>query len=231
MEKTRSCIIIIPAYNEEKTIKEVVTGVKKYGDVCVIDDCSEDFTPEILQNIKGIHVIFHRKNTHIPGCLLDGMRYAVKKNYVYAVSMDAGLSHSPDEIPLFLKHPEADLVIGCRREKINTPLFRRALSKAGNFIYNFCLDIPKNMAGRYYADLTSGFRRYSYKAMKLLLAKNMKSRSFDFMVESAHYISAEKLTISEVPITYQYSNSSLSVKVLKDCVTMCLKILFTPIKP
>jgi dolichol-phosphate mannosyltransferase len=228
LEKTRNCIIIIPAYNEEGTIKKVVTGAQKYGDVCVVDDCSEDFTPEILKNIKGIHVVFHQKNTHIPGCLLDGMRYAVEKNYRYAVSMDAGLSHNPDEIPLFLKHPEADLVIGCRKEKISTPLFRRALSRAGNFVYNLCIEFPKSMAGGYCTDLPSGFRRYSYKAMKLLLARSMKSRSFDFMVESARYISAQKLTISEVPITYRYSNSSLNVKVLKDCITMCLKILLTP---
>ena len=226
MEKTSDCIVIIPAYNEEKTIEEVVTGAKRYVDVCVIDDCSSDATPVILRRIEKVHVIRHKRNTHIPGCLLDGMRYAVENGYDYAISMDAGLSHNPDEIPLFLNSKDADLVIGFRKERIDTPAYRRALSSMGNIIYNICLDFPGSMFGRYLRDITSGFRKYSKRAMRVLLAEDMKSRSFDIMIESAHFIIKHNLTISEVPITYRFTTSSLNSRVILDCMKMCFKLVF-----
>ncbi len=219
-------ITIIPAYNEEETIMQVVTAAQRYTDVCVIDDCSNDFTPEILGRIDGIHVIHHQRNTHIPGCVRDGMRYAVENRYRYAIFMDAGLSHDPDEIPLFMKHPSADLLIGCRKSKFYTPLFRQLLSIVGNFIYNISLDFPRSIFGRHYRDISSGFRRYSYKAMKLLLSKCMQSRSFDIMLESAHQIYKNGLSISEIPISYRFSNSSLNGRVILDCIGMCFKLIF-----
>ncbi len=226
MGRNGNYLTLIPVYNEEESIREVVYGAKKYADVCVIDDGSSDSTPEILQSIEGIHVIHHRKNTHIPQCLRDGMRYAVEQGYFYAITMDAGMSHDPDEIPLFMNHNGADLIIGYRKEKLGTSIYRRFLSAVGNIIYNICLDFPRSIIGTYHRDITSGFRRYSRRAMKLLLSKNIESRSFDIMLESAHYISRNNYTISEIPITYRSSSSSLSMRVINDCIRMCLKILF-----
>ena len=121
MEKKSDYLVIIPAYNEAETIEELVLRVKKYADVCVINDNSNDATPEILGQFPDIHVIHHEKNTHIPSGLLDGMRYAVSKGYAYGIAIDAGLSHNPDEIPRFIDHPHSDLAIGTRIEKTNTP--------------------------------------------------------------------------------------------------------------
>ena len=77
-----------------------------------------------------------------------------------------------------------------------------------------------------YKDITSGFRRYSRKAMSLLLSKQMKSKSFDLLFESAMHIYRNNLIISEVPITYRFSNSSLSPKVVKDSVYACARSIF-----
>lgn len=226
MDKTFKTLIIIPAYNEEETIGEVVKRAMKYADVCVIDDCSSDTTPEILAKIEGIHIIKHSINTHIPGAIIDGMKYAVENNYACAISMDAGLSHNPDEIPLFLEHPQSDLLIGIRTTKRNTPLFRKCLSMFGNITYNLCLNFPKTMPyKKHYRDLTSGFRRYSFDAMKLLISKEIQSKTFEFMLESALYIHKSGMIISEVPINYNFSNSSLNYKVISNCINMSLKHL------
>jgi dolichol-phosphate mannosyltransferase len=225
MFRTSPCITVIPAYNEEETILRVVEAAKRYTDVCVIDDCSSDFTPEILNRVPGIQVIRHERNTHLPGCLRDGMRYAVEHGYRYAIFMDAGLSHNPDEIPLFVEQAPSDLLIGCRTMKLHTPLGRDLLSRVGNFIYNVCLDFPRSLFGPYYRDLTSGFRRYSSRAMKLLLAEGMRSRSFDVMLESASLVRKNKLTISEVPITYRFTNSSLNGRAIVDALYMCVRLL------
>jgi dolichol-phosphate mannosyltransferase len=219
-------LIVIPAYNEESTIEEVVTRAKKYADVCVVNDCSNDATPQILAHIDNIHVIDHYKNTHIPGAIIDGMRYAKENGYKFVITLDAGLSHNPDEIPLFMGYPYTDLLIGSRKKKLNVPLYRRMLSFVGNCIYNISLDFPKNIFKKiYYKDISSGYRRYSNKAVNLLLSKRIESKSFDFLIESLMYIYKEKLTISELPITYIFSNSSLNLSVIKDCMTMCLKLI------
>jgi dolichol-phosphate mannosyltransferase len=225
VEKTHSCLVIIPACNEESTIAQVVLGARRYADVCVINDGSRDATREILNKIDGIHVITHEKNTHIPGCLRDGMRYAVERGYRYAVTMDAGMSHCPDDLPLFINHQNAALLIGCRKKKINTPLSRRVLSAIGNIIYNLTLDFPKSLFHSYYRDIPSGYRRYSSEAMQLILSRNMSSRSFDIMLESVHLIHRHNLRIAEVPVTYRFSTSSLNLSVIRDCIRMCLRVL------
>ena len=176
MEKKSNYLVIIPAYNEAETIEELVLRVVKYADVCVINDNSNDATPEILERLEGIHVIHHEKNTHIPGGLLDGMRYAVEQGYAYGISIDAGLSHNPDEIPRFIDHPHSDLAIGTRIEKTNTPPFRKALSFVGNIIYNSSLEFPASIfKSKYYKDISSGYRRYSNKAMQLIISKKTES--------------------------------------------------------
>jgi dolichol-phosphate mannosyltransferase len=228
MKKQRNFVVIIPAYNEAETIKEVVLRAKRYADVCVINDNSSDRTPEILASIEGIHVIHHKQNTHIPGGVRDGMKYALQCGYDYAITMDAGLSHNPDEIPRFIEHHHSDLVIGIRTEKIDTPFFRKCLSASGNLIYNSVLDFPWSLLqGKYLKDVTSGFRRYSKSAMDAVLAQDLKSRSFDIMIETVSRIYRQNLMISEVPISYQFSNSSLNTKVVSDCLKMSLKLIFS----
>ena len=174
MEKHSDYLIIIPAYNEEETIEELVVRAKKHADVCVINDNSKDSTPEILKKFSDIHVIHHAKNTHIPGGLLDGMRYAVEQGYAYGIAIDAGLSHNPDEISRFIEHPHSDLAIGTRVQKKNTPLFRKTLSFVGNIIYNSSLEFPVSIfKKKYYKDISSGYRRYSKKAMQLIISKKI----------------------------------------------------------
>ncbi len=176
MKKHNDYLIIIPAYNEEDTIEELIIRAKKFADVCVINDNSNDATPEILGRFSDIHVIHHEKNTHIPGGLLDGMRYAVSKGYAYGIAIDAGLSHNPDEIPRFIDHPHSDLAIGTRIDKTNTPLFRKALSFVGNIIYNCSLEFPASIFKlKYYKDISSGYRRYSNKTMHLIISKKPKA--------------------------------------------------------
>jgi dolichol-phosphate mannosyltransferase len=231
MEKKSDYLVIIPAYNEEDTIEELIIRAKKFADVCVINDNSKDATPEILEKFSDIHVIHHEKNTHIPGGLLDGMRYAVSKGYAYGIAIDAGLSHNPDEIPRFIDHPHSDLAIGTRMVKTNTPLFRKALSFVGNIIYNCSLEFPASIFKRkYYKDISSGYRRYSNKAMQLIVSKKIESKSFDVLFETVMYVYRNRLTISEVPITYDFSNSSLNPNVVKDCLRMCLRVICKPRK-
>ncbi|PJZ63164.1 glycosyltransferase family 2 protein, partial [Leptospira adleri] len=136
-------LVVIPAYNEEETIREVVERALVYSDVLVVDDASRDRTPEILKelikkNPKKLFTIRHEKNTHIPGGIQDGMKFAVEKKYDSVVTMDAGLSHDPDKLPDFIR-TDADLVIGSRVTSDGVPLYRKLISFAAAKVMNYCI--------------------------------------------------------------------------------------------
>lgn len=227
-----SCLIIVPAFNEELTIFDLVMQLKKYGDVCVVNDCSTDRTGKILDSIQDINVITHTKNTHITNTILDGIEFAIEKGYQFAITIDAGFSHDPKEIPKFLDaSPSIDLLIGYRVKKVNVPLYRHLLSLSGNLFYNVILNFTSSLflKKRFFKDLTSGYRRYSYKSMTLLIEKRRQkkihSRAFDFLIESSHLIYKNRFTIDGTPISYHFSNSSLRSEIVFECLRYSFKAL------
>lgn len=220
-------IVIIAAYNEEETIKEVVERSLPFADVCVINDGSTDKTGEIVKSIPNVNCINHINNTHIPQAILDGMRYAHEQHYKYIITMDAGLSHKPEELAAFINAPDSDLVLGVRKNKRNVPLYRRLLSCMATLLINFSLrPINSNLPPAKFRDVTSGFRRYSKRSVELLISKKLKAKTFDIHTETLMLIYRNGLNISEIPISYEFSNSSLTSKVVLDSFKMFLDFLF-----
>lgn len=226
------CVVVIPAYNEESTIERVVRMSLRHADVCVVDDASTDRTPDILARMEGIHCIRHPMNTHIARAILDGMQYAFEEGYDHCVTMDAGLSHDPDLLPRFRERSGFDLVIGYRQKKVNVPLYRKALSWGGNTLLNLALD-PGGLlgGGAGLRDVTSGYRMYSKDAVGLLLGSGLQSRSFDFHLEALAHIYRKGMGITEIPITYTHTTSSLRWRVLRDALRTWSRIAFHPGSP
>jgi len=110
LRSERKIIVVIPAYNEAENIAEVVTRATRHAPVLVVNDGSTDRTGEIAAALPNTAVINHERNTHIPGAILDGFRYALANGYDYAVTMDAGLSHDPGLLPALIAQPDADLI-------------------------------------------------------------------------------------------------------------------------
>lgn len=225
------CLVIIPAYNEQETIQEVVSLSLMHADVCVVDDASTDDTPGILARIAPasapgqLHVIRHLKNTHIARSILDGMRFGIEQAYDFCITMDCGMSHDPRALPHFMDHVDADLVIGFRTRSLAVPLYRKALSRTGNFLFNRALvGHWISLKGAGLQDVTSGYRMYSQRACQLLVEGGLQSRTFDFHLEALAYVYRARLTIQEVPITYRFTNSSLRWKIVADALQTCLRI-------
>jgi dolichol-phosphate mannosyltransferase len=223
-------LVIIPAYNEADSIAELLDRCAKHSalvDVCVVNDASTDDTRAIVEARPDVHLINHEQNTHIPGGVLDGMRHALSSGYRWAIAMDAGLSHDPDDIPKFYEQREFDVVMGRRISKSNTPLRRHVLSMAGNFLYNYALD-PRLIIWKRtsYGDLTSGYRLYSKACMELLLSRKMEARTFDFIIEAMMFAHRNGLAMTEVPIHYAFTGSSLNMRVIRDALRM-LTIMIT----
>ena len=218
-------VAVIPAYNEEDSIEEVVTRTGRFADVCVVDDASRDATPEILARLPGVHTIRHETNTHIAGGILDGFQYARDAGYDFCITLDAGLSHDPDAIPLFQERSGADLVLGYRAERIDVPLYRQALSWCGTTAMNLALEgrrVPWGGAGL--RDVTSGYRMYSRRAFECVLDAGVRARTFDFHLEALAHAYRAGLRIEEVPISYAFTRSSLQPAIVADAVRTCLRL-------
>ncbi|MBI3394543.1 MAG: glycosyltransferase [Spirochaetia bacterium] len=225
--KKSNCLVVIPAHNEEETIREVVTRTLAYADVSVTDDGSRDGTAAILKAIQAectagkhkhaLNVITHEKATHIPKGVQDGMRYGTAQGYEFIITMDAGLSHDPDAIPGFLTFdPSIDVVIGTRTETENVPLYRRLISFGAARLVNYALTPGWfNLLGPGIRDCTGGFRRYSRRAAGKVAEAELISKAFDFHMEALALCIRSGMTFGEVPITYVFSNSSFNGRVLK----------------
>ncbi len=221
-------LVVIPAYNEEKTIKDVVKRASYFADICVVNDASTDKTAEIVGSFSHVKCISHTTNTHIPQTILDGMKYAYENDYDYVITMDAGLSHSPEELPRFIDAAPSDLVLGVRTTKAEVPLFRKILSRAATVLLNLALrPIGSGLPSAKFHDVTSGYRRYSKNAIEILIHKKMKAKSFDFITEALMLIYRNGLSVTEVPISYNFSTSSLNSKVVLQSLKMFLDILLT----
>jgi len=87
--------IIVPAFNEEGTIYNVVRSVEGYGTVIVVNDASTDNTQRIATNAGAI-VVSHKKNQGYDGALNSGFRKAEELNFNAVITFDADGQHNPD---------------------------------------------------------------------------------------------------------------------------------------
>jgi glycosyltransferase involved in cell wall biosynthesis len=114
---SKTLAVVIPAYNEERSIARVVREVRALGyDVIVVDDGSEDRTREEAEK-AGATVLRHVVNVGVGLATVTGNDYALKKGYKIIANIDADEQHSPKDIPRALKYlleHDLDIVFGSR---------------------------------------------------------------------------------------------------------------------
>ena len=110
--------IIIPAYNEEKTIFDVVNKVAEFGSVIVVDDASTDNTYELAKQAGAI-TVGHPKNLGYEEAVNTGMKKAFDLGYSAMITFDADAQHEARDIEKFINELRlgADIVIGIREKK------------------------------------------------------------------------------------------------------------------
>ena len=112
-------LIIVPAYNEEPRIAEVIHGIGEHlpdVDILIVDDGSTDRTREVAVRAGG-KVISHPFNLGYGAALQTGYQYALSKGYTELVQMDGDGQHDPSSILDLLgtiQRGEADVAIGSR---------------------------------------------------------------------------------------------------------------------
>jgi len=110
-------IVVIPALNEEKTVRSVIIESKKYADqVIVVDDASTDNTREIAQEV-GVTVLSYSESRGYDKALEAGFDSALKHGANIIVTLDADGQHDPKQIPMIVEpilNGEANIVVGKR---------------------------------------------------------------------------------------------------------------------
>lgn len=198
--------IFIPAYNEEKSIRQVILEIRAHGfqSIYVVDDGSTDRSTDIAQS-EGATIISHIINRGVGAATQTAIAYARKNKLAPMLLMDADAQHDPQFIAtLFLqmKKDDADMVIGSRflQGEGNIPFSRKMYNALGNFLMNLTY---KN----HYTDTQSGFRLLNKNAIHSI---DLKIDNFAFCSEMILIAEKKSLKISEAPITVRYSEYSLS---------------------
>jgi glycosyltransferase involved in cell wall biosynthesis len=215
---------LIPAYNEEKTIQEVINRIKKINKIIpvVVDDGSTDKTAKLAKQ-SGALVIKHKINKGKGEALRTGFNYILKNcEDGYVVVVDADLQYDPkDSIKLLkpLKKGEADFVTGYR-DWSKVP-FRHRL---GNFIWRNSFNI---LFGTRFKDTNCGFMALTTKALK-----KIKRIGGGYIVENVLFIEALKnnLRIKQVPVEVKYKHVSKVPRGVRVVLGVLLFILKEGIK-
>lgn len=121
-------IVVVPAYNEERRIGDVVRSALPYvSQIVVVDDASRDRTSEEAKNAGAI-VLRHPVNLGKAGAIKTGCDAAVVLGADVMILMDGDGQHHPSHLPEFLKileNPQVDFVFGSRTDLRSMPLVRR----------------------------------------------------------------------------------------------------------
>lgn len=194
--------VVVPAYNEAKTIRQILENINSVNigkEIIVIDNCSTDGTQNILQDIlkrpvfNDIKVIYHSYNKGKGESVKEGI-YEARGEFV--VIQDADLEYDPKEYSNLMRpllEDKADIVLGIRFAKGHRGL---VLHRLGNkFLTGFLNFI---FAGH----LNDYATCYKMARRDLFISLGLKSKSFDIEVEIVCKALKRNLRIAEVPISY-----------------------------
>lgn len=218
--------VLMPAYNEEKSIGRTVRRVKElYPDfeILVVDDGSTDNTVQEAMD-AGANVWPHPYNIGNGAAIKSGLR-AAKGEWI--VMMDADGQHSPEDIKLLLEHKERyDLVVGARSKQSKTSIHRDLANKLYNKIASYVTKFKIE-------DLTSGFRlvRRSVVADFIYLLPN--TFSYPTTLTMAYLRMGRSLKY--VPIVSKKRAGKSKIRLFEDGVRFLLIIfkiatLFSPMR-
>lgn len=192
-------LVVVPAFNEATTIREVVRAVPAGCDVVVVDDASDDATADEAAR-AGARVLYHAVNRGLGGALRTGFLFAQREAYEGVITIDGDGQHDPREIPRFV-HALAqgnDLVIGVRDVR-DMPRLRQWYNRVGRLITHMLL-------GAAHTDTESGFRALSVRALQQMqLTASRMEISSEIVAEAQR----AAMRVGEVPITVRYTNYSL----------------------
>ncbi len=191
-------LIVIPTYNNETTIKQVVTDVRKYSsNVLIVNDGSTDSTSSIIADL-GVENISYSPNRGKGYAIRQSFKWAKERGYDYVLTIDSDGQHYASDIPKFIEAIECNpdsLIIGARNLIAdNMPSKNTFANKFSNFWFHV-------ETGTKLEDTQSGFRLYPIR--KISKTKYFSSR-YEFEVEVIVRAAWSGVKVINIPIKVYY---------------------------
>jgi len=195
------CCVIIPTYNNDKTLEDVLLRVLEYTpDVIVVNDGSTDNTSIFLQKYPGIQTLTIPRNTGKGNALQIAFKKAILLGFRYAITIDSDGQHFPEDIPLFIEKAEEfpdSLILGARN------MSQEGVPGTSNFGNNFSVFWFKVETGLTVPDVQTGFRLYPLNRVKEI--KHHFSVKFEYEVEILVKLAWIGVNVLSVPVRIYYA--------------------------
>ncbi len=199
--------VVVPAYNEDAVIEEVVAGLSSAGfSVVVVDDGSKQPLDERLQKAN-CHILRHVINLGQGAALQTGIDYALRSGATAIATFDADGQHSVEDLaslaaPVF--NNKCEVALGSRflpgGSAQNAPKSRLALLRLATRFSRFSSGLP-------ITDTHNGLRVFSRSAAaRIQITQNRMAHASQLLSQ----IQQENLSIQEVPVTIRYTPYSLA---------------------
>ena len=199
---TNNYAVLIPTYNNEKTLSRVLDGVLSYTPhVIVVNDGSTDSTAAILSGYPQVEVVTFPKNKGKGKALQEGFQVARAKGYTYVLTIDSDGQHFPEDIPTFITAIEQEevptLLVG------NRDMTVEGVPKKSSFGHKFSNFWFHLETGVKLPDTQSGYRLYPLE----VIPRRYFTSKFEFEIEVLVRSSWRGVPIKPVPIRVLYDPS------------------------
>ncbi len=215
---------VVPVANEEPEWQEFRAAFVRELDFLgsgrvflIVDDVSKDRTRQLCEELAAADprfvTVYAPENRSVVDAYLRGFREAHAGGHEYIIEMDAGLSHDPRAIPMFLRvlNEGNECAFGSRYinggSMVDSPWNRRLLSKGGSILARLLL-------GANLQDMTSGYEGFHRDIVARILAYPLKSKAHFYQTEIRHLLRHSRWM--EVPIHYRAPSPRVSQKAIKN---------------
>ncbi|MBL4624977.1 MAG: DUF2062 domain-containing protein [Flavobacteriales bacterium] len=193
------CCVLIPTYNNEKTLKEVVESCKEYtANILVVNDGSTDSTSDILASIDNIEIIAYSPNRGKGNAMKAGFKKAEELGYEYAITIDSDGQHLAKDLPKFLEKIEQEpnsIIVGARN------MDQEHIPKGSQFGHKFSNFWYWAETGIRLPDTQSGYRLYPVKLMNKM---SFFTGRYEFEVENIVKAAWRRINVTSVPVDVIY---------------------------
>ena len=222
--------VITPLANESERFQDFARAVSEVMDrleggkfYLVVDKASKDNTRDLVEELTvkdGRFVaVWAPENRNVVDAYMRGLREAYNAGHELIIEMDAGLSHDPRAIPMFLRvlNEGNECAFGSRftngGSMSDSPLARKLLSKTGTILANLLL-------GTRMYDMTSGFQGFHREILSKILRYPIRSKAHFYQTELRYLL--RKTRFAEVPIHYRAASKSVSRKAITNAISTLL---------
>ena len=202
--KELNICVLIPTYNNERTLKRVIDGILNYTDnLLIVNDGATDSTVDILKNYPDVAQLHIPENKGKGNALREGFKKAEALGYKFAITIDSDGQHYPDDLHEFIVGLEAAendnvIIVGARNmEQANIPGKSSFGHKFSNFWYKFETGITLT-------DTQSGYRLYNLKAVNTL---KLVTNKFEYEIEVIVRAAWKGVNVFNVPVKVLYDEN------------------------